>query len=250
MRIDIWSDIVCPFCYVGKRNVEQALAEFEHRDEVEVVWHSFELDPSATEHPAGSLPELIAKKYSMSLEESIASQESLAARARAVGLDFNWRQARYGNTFDAHRVIHYAADQGLASAAQEAFKKAYFTEGRSVQDHESILDIASEIGLDTAEVEAVLKSDRYAEQVRADEQLAHQLGINGVPFFLLESKWAVNGAQPAEALLQALRHVWEQTHQVELLNPLAGASGEAAGDVAGDGTAEAGPSCDVNGNCS
>ena len=142
----------------------------------------------------------------------------------------------------------------LALSPPEAFKKAYFTEGRSVQDHESILDIASEIGLDTAEVEAVLKSDRYAEQVRADEQLAHQLGINGVPFFLFESKWAVNGTQPAQALLQALlqalRHVWEQTHQVELLNPLVGASGNVAGDAAGDGTAEAGSSCDVNGNCS
>ena len=112
MRIDIWSDIVCPFCYVGKRNLEQALAEFEHRDEVEVVWHSFELDPSATEYPAGSLPEMIAKKYSMPVEQAIASQESLAERAREVGLDFNWRQARYGNTFDAHRVIHYAAEQG------------------------------------------------------------------------------------------------------------------------------------------
>ena len=231
MRIDIWSDIVCPFCYVGKRNLELALAEFEHRNEVEVVWHSFELDPSATEHPAGSLPEMIAGKYQMPLEQAIASQESIAERAREVGLDFNWRQARYGNTFDAHRVIHYAAEQGLASAAQ---------------DHESILDIASEIGLDTAEVEAVLKSDRYAVDVRADEQLAHQLGINGVPFFLIESKWAVNGAQPAEALVQALRQVWEQTHQVEFLNPLAGA----AGDAAGNNAAEAGPSCDVNGNCS
>ena len=121
---------MCPFCYVGKRNLEQALAEFEHRDEVEVVWHSFELDPSATEHPAGSLPEMIAGKYQMSLEQAIASQESLAERAREVGLDFNWRQARYGNTFDVHRVIHYAAEQGLASAAQEAFKLAYFTQGR------------------------------------------------------------------------------------------------------------------------
>lgn len=241
MRIDIWSDIVCPFCYVGKRNLELALAEFEHRDEVDVVWHSFELDPSATEHPAGSLPELIASKYQMPLEQAIVSQESLAERARKVGLDFNWRQARYGNTFDAHRVIHYASEQGLASAAQEAFKMAYFTEGRSVQDHESILDIASEVGLDTAEVEAVLKSDRYAADVRADEQLAHQLGINGVPFFLFESKWAVNGAQPAEALLQALRHVWEQTHRVEFLNPLATENAQVS---------EAGASCDVNGNCS
>lgn len=246
MRIDIWSDIVCPFCYVGKRNLEQALAEFEHRDEVEVVWHSFELDPSATEHPAGSLPEMIAGKYQMSLEQAIASQESLAERAREVGLDFNWRQARYGNTFDAHRVIHYAAEQGLASAAQEAFKLAYFTQGRSVQDHESILDIASEIGLDTAEVEAVLKSDRYAADVRADEQLARQLGINGVPFFLIESKWAVSGAQPAKMLVQALRQVWDETHRVEFLNPLAGA----AGDAAGSNAAEAGPSCDMNGNCS
>lgn len=248
MRIDIWSDIVCPFCYVGKRNLELALAEFEHRDEVEVVWHSFELDPSATEHPAGSLPELIAGKYQMPLEQAIASQESLAERAREVGLDFNWRQARYGNTFDAHRVIHYAAEQGLASAAQEAFKLAYFTQGRSVQDHESILDIASEIGLDTAEVEAVLKSDRYAADVRADEQLARQLGINGVPFFLIESKWAVSGAQPAKMLVQALRQVWEETHRVEFLNPLAGASDES--NAAGANAAEAGPACDVNGNCS
>jgi len=177
----------------------------------------------------------------MSLEQAIASQESLAERAREVGLDFNWRQARYGNTFDAHRVIHYAAEQGLASAAEEAFKLAYFTQGRSVQDHESILDIASEIGLDTAEVEAVLKSDRYAADVRADEQLARQLGINGVPFFLIESKWAVSGAQPAEALVQALRQVWEQTHQVEFLNPLATENAQAS---------EAGASCDMNGNCS
>ena len=210
------------------------------------MWHSFELDPSATEHPAGSLPELIAGKYQMSLEQAIASQESLAERARKVGLDFNWRQARYGNTFDAHRVIHYAAEQGLASAAEEAFKLAYFTQGRSVQDHESILDIASEIGLDTAEVEAVLKSDRYAADVRADEQLARQLGINGVPFFLIESKWAVSGAQPAKMLVQPLRQVWEETHRVEFLNPLAGA----AGDAAGNNAAEAGPSCDMNGNCS
>ena len=133
-------------------------------------------------------------------------------------------------------------------AAQEAFKKAYFTQGRSVQDYDSILGIASEIGLDTSEVEAVLKSDRYAADVRADEQLARQLGINGVPFFLIESKWAVSGAQPAKMLVQALRQVWEETHRVEFLNPLAGATGDAAGANAAD--AEAGPSCDVNGNCS
>ena len=113
MRIDIWSDIVCPFCYVGKRNLEQALAEFEHRDEVEVVWHSFELDPSATEYPAGSLPEMIASKYQMPVEQAIASQESLAERAREVGLDFNWRQARYGNTFDARETAPKAATPAL-----------------------------------------------------------------------------------------------------------------------------------------
>ena len=165
MRVDIWSDIVCPFCYLGKRNFEIALAQFEHRDEVEVRWHSFELDQNAREDNALPLAERIAAKYSLNLEESIATQEGIAERAQEVGLDFNWRIAKYGNSFDAHRIIHHATAQGKAAEAQEAFKKAYFTQGRSIEKHESIRKIAAEIGLDSRQVDEILAGDHWVLRV-------------------------------------------------------------------------------------
>ena len=212
MRIDIWSDVVCPFCYLGKRNLELALAQFEHRDQVEVVWHSFELDTTAHEDPEMSLAQKVASKYGMSLEQAEESQRDIARRSAEVGLEFNWEIAKYGNTFDAHRLIHLATSQGLASQAQEAFKKAYFTQGRSVEDRDSLREIASEIGLASADVERVLASDEFADAVRADERTARELGINGVPFFLLEYKWAINGAQPVDSILAALKQVWDELH--------------------------------------
>ena len=213
MRVDIWSDIVCPFCYLGKRNFEIALAQFEHRDEVEVRWHSFELDQNAREDNALPLAERIAVKYSLNLEESIATQEGIAERAQKVGLDFNWRIAKYGNSFDAHRIIHHATAQGKAAEAQEAFKKAYFTQGRSIEKHESIRKIAAEIGLDSRQVDEILAGDHYAEDVRADERFAQELGITSVPFFLIEAQWVINGAQPPAAILEGLNRVWAETHK-------------------------------------
>ena len=159
------------------------------------------------------LAEGIAAKYSLNLEESIATQEGIAERAQEVGLDFNWRIAKYGNSFDAHRIIHHATAQGKAAEAQEAFKKAYFTQGRSIEKHESIRKIAAEIGLDSRQVDEILAGDHYAEDVRADERFAQELGITSVPFFLFEAQWVINGAQPPAAILEGLNRVWAETHK-------------------------------------
>ena len=233
MRVDIWSDIVCPFCYLGKRNFELALAQFEHRDEVEIHWHSFELDQNAHEDTALPLVERIAKKYSLGLEESAASQEEIAERAREVGLEFNWRDAKCGNSFDAHRIIHHATARGLAAEAQEAFKRAYFTQGRSIEDHESIREIASGIGLDAREVDVILAGDHYADDVRADERVARELGITGVPFFLLEAQWVINGAQPPTAVLEGLNRVWAETHKPQTMPPVRAKAPQQAEAVSG-----------------
>lgn len=198
MKIEIWSDIVCPFCLIGKRHLELALEQFEHRDAVEIIWRSFELDPTAPATAEGTLAEAIARKYGISLEQSEASQRDIAARAQAVGLTFNWQKAQYGNTFDAHRMIHLAAAHGKASEAQQAFKTAYFTDGKSVADSATIREIALELGLPAPEIEEVLTTDLYADAVRTDENQARNYGISGVPFFLIEGKWAINGAQPID----------------------------------------------------
>lgn len=215
MKIEIWSDIVCPFCLIGKRHLELALEQFEHRDRVEIIWRSFELDPSAPAVIEGTLAEAVARKYGMSLEQSEASQRDIAARAAAVGLTFNWETARYGNTFDAHRMIHLANEYGKAGQAQQAFKTAYFTDGKAVAEAEVMRDIALSLGLPEAEVDRVLTTDAYADAVRADEALAREYGINGVPFFLIEGKWAINGAQPVEFILGGLRQVWNELHPAE-----------------------------------
>lgn len=212
MKIEIWSDIVCPFCYIGKRHLELALEQFEHKDDVDIIWRSFELDPTAPAVAEGTIAEKIAKKYGISLEKSEASQRDIAARTEAVGLTFNWQKARYGNTFDAHRMVHLAAQHGLVDQAEEAFKKAYFTDGQAVGDPQVLRSVAAEIGLPTDEVEEVLASDKFADEVRDDERKAQELGISGVPFFLLEEKWAINGAQPVEMILAGLRQVWTETH--------------------------------------
>ncbi len=226
MKIDIWSDVVCPFCYVGKRRLESALAEFPHRDDVEVVWHSFELDPNAEAAPAGSLPDRLAAKYGMTREQAVASQESLAANAATVGLDFQWEKAHPGNTFDAHRLIHLAAETGRGDAAKERLLHAYFTEGRAIGDPETLATLAIEVGLDGAQVRHVLASDAYADAVRADEDQARAYGINGVPFFVLDGKFGISGAQPAEVFSQALTQAWTESHPLQMVTTAHGDSCE------------------------
>jgi predicted DsbA family dithiol-disulfide isomerase len=206
LRIDVWSDIACPWCYVGKRRLEAALAKFPHRDEVDVVWRAFELDPSAPpERPSDvGYAERLAKKYGTSLTEAKGMLTRMTDVAAADGLDFHFEKIRPGNTFDAHRVLHLAGERGKQDAVKERYLRAYMTEGEPIGDPEALVRLAAEAGLDAEEVRATLASDAFAADVRADEEEARELGINGVPFFVLGGKYAISGAQPVELLLRAL----------------------------------------------
>jgi len=212
LRIDIWSDIACPWCYVGKRRLEAALEKFPHRDEVEVVWRAFELDPAApAERPNDvGYAERLAKKYGTSMKEAEGMLTRMTDVAATDGLDFHFEKIRSGNTFDAHRVLHLAGERDKQDAVKERYLRAYMTEGEPIGDREALIRLAAEAGLDAEEVRATLASDACTREVRADENEARQLGINGVPFFVLAGKLAVSGAQPAEVLLRALNQAWKE----------------------------------------
>jgi predicted DsbA family dithiol-disulfide isomerase len=213
LRIDVWSDIACPWCYVGKRRLEAALAKFPHKDAVEIVWRAFELDPSAPrERPTTDVgyAERLAKKYGSSVKEAQGMISRMTDVAREDGLDFRFDRIRPGNTFDAHRLIHLAAERGIQDAVKERFLRAYMTEGAAIGDPETLVRLAAEAGLDAEEARATLASDAHAVDVRGDEAEARELGINGVPFFVLGGKYAVSGAQPAELLLRALGQAWKE----------------------------------------
>jgi len=206
--VEIWSDVVCPWCYIGKRRFESALEQFEHRDEVTVMWRSFELDPEAPRDVHGTAAERLADKYGMSIERALNLHAEMTQRAAAEGLEFHFERARGGNTFDAHRMIHLAATYGHQAAAKERLMRAYFTEGEAISDHETLVRLVSELGVDAEEARAALELDRFAEDVREDENLAAQLGIQGVPFFVLDRHYGVSGAQPPEVLLGVLERAW------------------------------------------
>jgi predicted DsbA family dithiol-disulfide isomerase len=210
MKIEIWSDIACPWCYVGKRRFEQALQQFEHSGDVEVVWRSFELDPDAPRTYAESQDELLAKKYGMPVEKARAMNERMTEEARKEGLDFHLERVKVGNTFDAHRLVHLAAESGRADAMKERLMRAYFSEGEAVGDPDTLVRLGTEVGLDEARVREVVNGDTYAGDVRSDEERARSFGISGVPFFAIDERYGVSGAQPAEVLLGALRQACEE----------------------------------------
>ena len=215
MRVDIWSDVVCPFCYIGKKRLEH-VAE-EAGIELEIHWHSFELDPNAPAKHDTSNTERLAKKYGRSYAEMEEMERNVAAMAAVEGIDFQWQKANSGNSFNAHRIIHLAQSKGLGNEAKEAFFHAYMTEGLAIGEREVVEEIASRIGLDNAEVEYVLDSDELADFVRHDEQIAHeQLKVTGVPFFVFDQKLALSGAQPREIFLQAMQQAQsESTEEIE-----------------------------------
>ncbi len=212
LNVDIWSDVVCPWCYVGKRRFEAALARFPHREQVELTWRSYELDPTAerTDAPAGAHVERLAAKYGRTVPEAQRMLDEMTANAAAEGLEFRFDLARPGNTFDAHRLLHLAKDSGRQDALKERLDRATFTEGLASGDHVALRAIAVEVGLPAVEVDDVLASDRYADAVRADEAQARAYGISGVPFFVLGGRFGVSGAQPADALLAALEQAWTE----------------------------------------
>ncbi len=208
MEIEIWSDIACPWCYVGKRRFEAALAQFEHADETTVTWRSFELDPSAPIERAGEGAAHLAEKYGMTVEQARTSQAGLAATAAGEGIEMRFDIQRMGRTFDGHRLVHLGAEHGIQDAVKERLMRAYFTEGALMSDPETLVALAGEAGLDPEEARATLESDRFADEVRADEHDAQRLGISAVPTFVADRAIGVSGAQPAEQLLAFLREAW------------------------------------------
>jgi predicted DsbA family dithiol-disulfide isomerase len=205
LTVEIWSDVVCPWCYVGKRRFENALAQFGHRDDVEVVWRSFELDPGAPPEREGSSAEHLAGKYGMSVEQAEGTNAQMTALATSEGLEYHLDRTRGGNSFDAHRLIQRALQDGLQDAMKERLMRAYFTEGEAIGDRDTLIRLAGEVGVDG---EAALTDQQYADAVRGDEELAMRIGIRGVPFFVLNRRYGVSGAQPPELLLQALDKAW------------------------------------------
>lgn len=213
MRVEIWSDIVCPWCYIGKRRFESALAGFEKAADVEVVWRSFELNPNAPRQREGDLSEHLASKYGMTRERAAQLHDRITGLAAAEGLEYRLGVARPGNTFDGHRVIHLAAEHGLQGAAKERLLSAYFTEGEAIVDRETVARLASDIGLDRDEVRTMLEGDAFADAVRADEREAAELGIDGVPFFVFDRRYGVSGAQPSELIAKALETAWTESRR-------------------------------------
>jgi predicted DsbA family dithiol-disulfide isomerase len=210
LRVEIWSDIACPWCYIGKRRFEAALAEFEHSDEVEVTWRSFELDPSAPRERDGDRVEHLARKYGTTREQAQAMHEQMTGIAAGEGLDFRFDIARSGNTFDAHRLTHLAAAHGLQDAMKERLFRAYLSEGEVIGDPAVLERLALEVGLPGDEVRDVLGGDRYATEVRDDQGSAAALGITAVPFFVVDRAIAASGAQPPELLRELLDRAWAQ----------------------------------------
>ena len=209
MKVEIWSDVVCPWCYVGKRRFETALARFPHRDEVDVEWRSFELDPAAppTAELRGTHAEQLQARFRRPRAEIDQMLARVTALAAAEGLDFRFDLNRGGNSFDAHRLLHLAKAHGRQDALKERLDRGTFTEGLAVSDHEELTALAVEVGLDEAEVRQVLAGDRFADAVRDDEAQARAYGITGVPFFVLDGRYGVSGAQAPEVFAGALTQV-------------------------------------------
>ena len=205
MHVEIWSDIACPWCYVGKRRFEAALAAYEHRDEVTVTWRSFELDPHAPAEREHDYATHLARKYGMSRDEALAMHARMTKTAAAEGLELHFDIARGANTFDAHRIVHLAAAHAAQDAMQERLMRAYFTDGELVSDAATLERLALEVGLPGDAVREVLASDRYSSAVREDERTAAQLGISAVPFFVVDRALGASGAHPPEQLLELLR---------------------------------------------
>lgn len=210
MKVEIWSDVVCPWCYIGKRRFEAALAEFPFADEVDVVWRSFELDPSAPTTVDVDLIQRLATKYGVSRPEAEAMNERVTAIAEGEGLSYRLDIARPGPTFDAHRLLHLAAGRDRQDALKEGLLAAYQTGGVPIADRDALTAVAVAAGLDETEVRDVLAGDGYGEEVRADEREAWRLGIGGVPFFVIDRRYAVSGAQSSAVLLEALEQAWAE----------------------------------------
>lgn len=231
--VEIWSDIVCPFCYIGKRRLEKAMASFPHADALEITWRSFELDPEANPVPGENQYRRLATKYGKTEEWARQMSATMTQTAAEEGLAFDFDHAVPANTFRAHRLVHLAARHGMQDAAKERLFKAYLEQGLDINDVPTLSRLAQELGLPADRTAQVLASDEFAQEVRHDEYQARQIGVRGVPYFVFDDKYAVSGAQPAELFAEVLARVWEEARPqpVELTGSASGAA------------------CDIDGNC-
>lgn len=219
MNVEIWSDVMCPFCYIGKSKFEKALEQFPHKNDINIIWKSFQLDPTTVTDPSLNTIENLAEKKGWSKEQADETVAHVTNIAKQVGLDFHFEKTVVANSFDAHRLSHLAKKYGKQNELEEKLFAAYFTEGKNTADYDTLLQIGTEVGLDVKEIEDVLKSDTYANEVQLDIKQAQQIGVSGVPFFVLDNKYAISGAQEPDAFLQALKKAYEETiNDIETIN--------------------------------
>ena len=219
MKVDIWSDVVCPWCYIGKRRFEAGLARFPHRAAIELTWRSFELDPSAPPSPKqpGRYVDHLARKYAITLDQAQLMIDRVTSVAAEEGLDYRFDIARRGNTFDAHRLLHLGLHRGVQDQLKERLDRATFTEGLPVSDLQALTEVATQVGLDESEVNEVLTSGMYADAVRADEAQAQANGISAVPFFVIDGKYGIAGAQSPDVIAAALERAWRERHPLSVV---------------------------------
>lgn len=213
MKVEVWSDFICPFCYIGKRRLEAALEEFPYLEHVFLEYRSYELDSAADVNPGMTMNELLAKKYGTSIEKVKEMNSNIIKQAAEVGLIYNFDNMQPTNTFDAHRIAQYATKHNKGNEITERLLKAYFTESAHIGDHQTLIKLAVEIGLDQEEVETILQTCKHTKNVRHDQEQAQQMGVQGVPFFVFNEKYAVSGAQPTEVFKEILEKVWEEENE-------------------------------------
>ncbi len=213
MRIDIWSDVMCPFCYMGKRRLEAALDATGRTKDVEVVWHSFQLDPTMKSQPGKDVYSYLAERKGQSKDWSVRVHNQVAQQAAADGLTYNFDKAVIANSYDAHRLVQLAKTKGLGDAAEEMLFRAYFTDGKDISSHNTLLQMGMELGMSAIEVGEMLNSTAFADKVDEDIATAQELGINGVPFFVINGKYGISGAQPVGVFTDGLSKAWSEYEQ-------------------------------------
>jgi predicted DsbA family dithiol-disulfide isomerase len=209
LKIQIWSDVMCPFCYIAKRKLEEALSQFENKEAVVIEWKSFQLDPTSNPNPGDNTIDHLAKKYNRDRDWSVAMHDSVTQQAKEVGLDYHFENLVLANSLNAHRLSHLAKRHNLGEAFEELLFKAHFTQGKDVNDLSTLTNLALEVGLAKEEIENVLKSDTYTKEVIQDQEEAQAIGVTGVPFFVFDNKYAVSGAQHPDTFLNTLKKAWK-----------------------------------------
>lgn len=229
LKIQIWSDILCPFCYIGKRRLEGALAQFEHRDTVEIEWKSFQLDANFIASPNDSIIDHLAEKYRKDSEWAYEMVENMTQNAKNSGLDFHFEKAVLANSFNAHRLLYLAKMHNLGNELKELLFKAYLTDGKNIDDLKTLSELGQQVGLESSAIENVLHSTAYAKEVQQDIEMAQKIGIQGVPFFVFDNKYAVSGAQHTETFVKTLEKVWNEGNFVPEITKLNNQDGESCG---------------------